>query len=51
MNALTDSGFVLKEHFIKKGSKADNTKFDKTFIEDLSPQARHPLVVVSVDTA
>ena len=36
MNSLTDNGFLPKEHFIKKGSTAEDVKFDKTLTEDLS---------------
>ena len=48
---LTDNGFLPEEHFIKKGSTAEDAKFDKTLTEDLSRQARHPLAVVSVNAA
>ena len=51
MNLLTDNGFLPEEHFSKKGSTAENVKFNKTLTEDLSRQARYPMVVVSVDAA
>ena len=51
MNALIDNGFLPEEHFIKKGSTAEDAKFDKTLTEDLSRQARYLMAVVSVDTA
>ena len=51
MDLLTDNGFLPKEHFSKKGSTAEDAKFDKTLTEDLSQQARHPMAVVSVDAA
>ena len=51
MKSLTDHGFLPEEHFSKKGSTAEDAKFDKTLTEDLSRQARHPMTVVSVDTA
>ena len=50
-NLLTDNGFLPEEHFSKKGSTVKDAKFDKTPTEDLSQQARHPMAVVSVDTA
>ena len=51
MNALTNSRFLSKEHFRKKGSTADDAKFDKTLAEDLSRQVRYLMAEVSVDTA
>ena len=51
MNLLTDNGFLPEEHFSKKGSTAEDAKFDKTLTENLSGQARHPMAVVSVDAA
>ena len=36
MNSLTDNGFLPEEHFSKKGSTAEDAKFDKTLTEDLS---------------
>ena len=40
-----------EEHFSKKGSTADDAKFDKTLMEDLSRQSRTPMSIVSVDAA
>merc|ERR1712086_660229 len=51
MNLLTDNGFLPEEHFSKKGSTAEDAKFDKTLTEDLSRQAQHPMAVLSVDAA
>ena len=51
MNSLTDNGFLPKENFSKKGSTAEDAKFDKTLTEDLSRQAPHPMAVISVDVA
>ena len=51
MNSLTDNGFLPEDHFSKKGSIAENDKFDKTLTENLSRHAQHPMVVVSVDAA
>ena len=36
ISVLTDNGFLPKEHFSKKGSTAEDAKFDKTLTEDLS---------------
>ena len=36
MNLLIDNDFLPEEHFNKKGSTAEDTKFDKTLTEDLS---------------
>ena len=51
MNALTNDGFLPKEHFSKNISTTDDAKFDKTLTEDLSRQIRHPMVTVSVDAS
>ena len=51
MRSLTDQGLLLEEHFSKKGSTADDAKFDKTLMEDLSRQSRTPMSIVSVDAA
>ena len=51
MNLFTNNGFLPGEYFSKKGSTAEDDKFDKTPTEDLSRQARHPMKVVSVDAA
>ena len=51
MNFLTDNRFLPEEHFSKKGSTAEDAKFDKILTEHLPRQARHPMVVVSVDAA
>ena len=51
MRSLTDHGLLPEEHFSKKGSTADDTKFDKTLMEDLSRQSRTPMSIVFVDAA
>jgi hypothetical protein len=51
MQALTISGYVPEELFSQKGSTAEDAKFDKTLMADLSRQARHPMTIVSADTA
>jgi hypothetical protein len=43
MQALTNSGYIPEELF--------SQKFDKTLMMDLLRQARHPMTVVSADTA
>ena len=50
-NVLTNNGFFSKEHFNKKGSTAEDAKFDKISTEELSRQARHPMATVSVNAA
>ena len=40
MQTLTDSGFIPEELFSQKGSTAEDAKFDKTLMADLSRQAR-----------
>ncbi len=47
MQALTNSGYIPEELFSQKGSTAEDAKFNKTLIADLSRQARHPMTVVS----
>jgi hypothetical protein len=51
MQTLTDSGYIPKELFSQKGSTAEDAKFDKTLMVDLSRQARQPMTVVSADAA
>jgi hypothetical protein len=51
MQALTASGYVPEELFSQKGSTAEDAKFDKTLMADLSRQARHPMIVTSADAA
>ena len=51
MRSLTDQGLLPEEHFSKKGSTAEDAKFDKTLMEDLSRQSRTPMSIVSVDAA
>ena len=49
MNALTDSGYIPEELFSQKGCTAEDAKFDKTLVADLSRQAKHPRTIVSAD--
>ena len=51
MQTLTDIGYVPEELFSQKGSTAEDAKFDKTLMADLSRQARHPMAVTSADAA
>ena len=51
MDTLTKNGLLPNEHFSKKGSTAEDAKFDKTLMVDLSRQARKPMSNVSVDAA
>jgi hypothetical protein len=51
MQTLTDSGYIPEELFSQKGSTAEDAKFDKTLMADLSWQARQPMAVVSADAA
>ncbi len=51
MQALADSGYIPEELFSQKGSTAEDAKFDKTLMADLSRQARQPMAVVSADAA
>ncbi len=51
MQTLTNSGYILEELFRQKGNTAEDAKFDKTLMEDLSRQARHPMTIVSADAA
>ena len=49
MNTLTERGLLPEEHFSKKGSTAEDAKFDKTLMADNSRQSRIPMSIVSVD--
>ena len=51
MKTLTENGFLPEEHFSQKGSTAEDAKFDKTLMYDLSRQARQPMGVSSVDAS
>jgi hypothetical protein len=51
MQALTASGYVPEELFNQKGSTAEDAKFDKTLMADLSHQSCHPMIVTSADAA
>jgi hypothetical protein len=51
MESLNSIGYSPKELSSQKGSTSKDAKFDKTLMDDLSRQARHPMTVVSADTA
>ncbi len=51
MQTLTDSGYIPEELFSQQGSTAEDAKFNKTLMVDLSQQARHPMTIVSADAA
>ena len=51
MRTLTDQRLLPDEHFSKQGSIAEDAKFDKTLMEDLSRQSSTPMSMVSVDTS
>ena len=51
METLTKNRLLPNEHFSKKGSTAEDAKFDKPLMEDLSHQVRKPMSNVSVDAA
>jgi hypothetical protein len=51
MQTLTASGYIPEELFSQKGSTAEDAKFNKTLMADLSRQARQPMIVTSADPA
>ena len=51
MKTLTKNRFLPNEHFRKKESTAEDSKFDKTLTADLSCQARKPMGNVLMDAA
>ncbi len=51
MQALANSGYIPEELFSQKGNTAEDAKFDKTLMADLSRQARHPMTIVLTDAA
>ena len=51
MDSLTKNDYLPEELFSQKGCIAEDAKFDKTLMADLSRKARHPMIVVSVDAA
>jgi hypothetical protein len=51
MQTLTASGYIPEDLFSQKGSTAEDAKFDKTLMADLSRQACHPMIVTLADAA
>ncbi len=51
IKTLTSSGYIPEDLFSQKSSTAEDAKFDKTLMADLSRQARQPMIVTSADTA
>jgi hypothetical protein len=51
MDALTANSYPPEESFSQKESTAKDANINKTLTDDLSRQARHPMMVVSVDAA
>jgi hypothetical protein len=51
MQNLTESGYIPKELFSQKGSTAEDAKFDKTLMANLSWQVRWPMIVTSANMA
>jgi hypothetical protein len=51
MQKLTERGYISEELFSQKGSTAEDAKFDKTLMANLSRQARRPMIVTSADAA
>ncbi len=51
METMTGCGYIPKELFSQKGSTAEDAKFDKTLMADLSRQAQHTMIVTSADAA
>jgi hypothetical protein len=51
MQTLTKSGYTPEELFSQKGSTAEDAKFDKTLMADLSRQARQPMLVTLANAA
>ncbi len=51
MQNLTDSGYIPEELFSQKGSTAEDAKFNKTLMADLSRQARQPMPIILADAA
>jgi hypothetical protein len=51
MQNLTDSGYIPEELFSQKESTAEDAKFDKTLMANLSRQARQPMAIILADAA
>jgi hypothetical protein len=51
MPKLSNSGYIPEELFSQKGSTAEDAKFNKTLMADLSRQARQPMAIILADAA
>ncbi len=51
MEALTKNDYLPEKLLSRKGCTAEDAKFDKTLMANLSRQARHPMTLVSADAA
>jgi hypothetical protein len=51
MQKLTNSVYIPEELFSQKGSTAEDAKFDKTLMGDLSRQARQPMAIILAGAA
>ncbi len=51
MDSLTANDYLPEELFSQKGCTAEDAKFDKTLMANLSRHARHPMTVISGDAA
>jgi hypothetical protein len=51
MKKLANSGYIPEELFSQKGSTAEDAKFNKTLMADLSRQARQPMAIILADAA
>ncbi len=51
IHTLMESRYIREELFSQKGSTAEDAKFDKTLMANLSRQARRPMTATSADAA
>ena len=51
MESHTANNYIPEELFSQKGCTAEDTKFDKTLMANLSRQAKHQMTVVLADAA
>ena len=51
MESLTKNNYLPEQLFSQKGCTAEDAKFDKPLMADLSRQLRHPMTAVSADAA
>ncbi len=48
---LTDSAYIPEELISQQGSTAEDAKFGKTLMAEISRQARRPMTIVCADAA